>query len=229
MLEIPPLPASTILLVEVGSTTDGTGIPGGEENDEMGVMIESPHEVLGLGERGVHNRDATHPTRGIPIRARRHRPDPALPTPLPAARRQGGAPRYSCRSGRRSCTPQTRDRSSRPRGRLHRAPRCPRNSGYMQSQAMRLLATPGRRTWPPRRRQPEELIAAHGYDTTYAMHCARLGFQCLELLDHRRAPAPDPRRAGRLAASGPTRRFHLRGVVEPLPRPRRPARTAGGR
>ncbi len=58
----------------------------------------------------------------------------------------------------------------------------PRNRGYMQSQAMRLLATPGRRTWPPRRRQREELIAAHGYDTTYAMHCARLGFQCLELL-----------------------------------------------
>ncbi|MDQ1365858.1 MAG: hypothetical protein QOE57_1900, partial [Acidimicrobiaceae bacterium] len=37
MLEIPPLPESTILLVEVGSTAHGTGIPGGEDNDEMGV------------------------------------------------------------------------------------------------------------------------------------------------------------------------------------------------
>jgi hypothetical protein len=46
MLEIPPLPESTILLVEVGSTAHGTGIPGGEDNDEMGVMIEAPHEVL---------------------------------------------------------------------------------------------------------------------------------------------------------------------------------------
>ena len=31
----------------------------------------------------------------------------------------------------------------------------------------------------------EELISAHGYDTKYAMHCARLGFQCLELLSTR--------------------------------------------
>lgn len=28
----------------------------------------------------------------------------------------------------------------------------------------------------------QELIEAHGYDTKYAMHCARLGFQCIELL-----------------------------------------------
>jgi hypothetical protein len=26
------------------------------------------------------------------------------------------------------------------------------------------------------------LVAAHGFDTKYAMHCARLGFQCIELL-----------------------------------------------
>lgn len=52
MLEIPPLPASTILFVEVGSTAHGTGIPAGEDNDEMGVMIEAPYEVLGFGERG---------------------------------------------------------------------------------------------------------------------------------------------------------------------------------
>ncbi len=52
MLEIPPLPESTILLVEVGSTAHGTGIPAGEDNDEMGVVIESPSEVLGIDERG---------------------------------------------------------------------------------------------------------------------------------------------------------------------------------
>ena len=52
MLEIPALPASTILLVEVGSTAHGTGLSGGEDNDEMGVLIESPDDVIGLGERG---------------------------------------------------------------------------------------------------------------------------------------------------------------------------------
>lgn len=59
----------------------------------------------------------------------------------------------------------------------------PRYRGYMQSQAMRLLGLRGggggRRGGGGR----EELIEAHGYDTKYAMHCARLGFQCLELLD----------------------------------------------
>jgi hypothetical protein len=52
VLEIPPLPESTILLVEVGSTAHGTGLRGGEDHDEMGVLIESPEEVLGVGERG---------------------------------------------------------------------------------------------------------------------------------------------------------------------------------
>jgi uncharacterized protein len=52
VLEIPPLPDSTILLVEVGSTAHGTGLPIGEDHDEMGVVIESPEVVLGLDERG---------------------------------------------------------------------------------------------------------------------------------------------------------------------------------
>src|SRR5438270_1771679 len=52
MLEIPPLPERTILLVEVGSTAHGTGLPGGEDHDEMGVVIESPKDVLGLDPRG---------------------------------------------------------------------------------------------------------------------------------------------------------------------------------
>src|SRR5207302_380237 len=52
MRAIPPLPFGTILLVEVGSTAHGTGLPGGEDNDELGVVIESATEVLGLDERG---------------------------------------------------------------------------------------------------------------------------------------------------------------------------------
>src|SRR5436309_13108180 len=52
MPEIPPLPESTILLVEVGSTAHGTGLPGGEDHDEMGVVIEPPEAVLGLDPRG---------------------------------------------------------------------------------------------------------------------------------------------------------------------------------
>ena len=48
MLEIPPLPPNTILLVEVSSTAHGTGIPGGEDHDEMGVVVGiSVQGVLG--------------------------------------------------------------------------------------------------------------------------------------------------------------------------------------
>jgi hypothetical protein len=50
--EIPPLPPSTILLVEVGSTAHGTGLPGGEDHDELGVVVETPVDVLGLREGG---------------------------------------------------------------------------------------------------------------------------------------------------------------------------------
>ena len=55
VLEIPPLPDATILLVEVGSTAHGTGLPGGEDHDEMGVAVETPAQVLGLGERGMRS------------------------------------------------------------------------------------------------------------------------------------------------------------------------------
>ena len=58
MLEIPPLPAGTILLVEVGSTAHGTGIPGGEDHDELAVVVERPDEVLGLADFGL--RSAMH-------------------------------------------------------------------------------------------------------------------------------------------------------------------------
>ena len=48
----PSLPRATILLVEVGSTADGTGLAGGEDQDELGVVVESPASVLGLNEAG---------------------------------------------------------------------------------------------------------------------------------------------------------------------------------
>ena len=55
VLEIPPLPDSTILLVEVGSAAHGTGLPGGEDHDELGVVVETPAQVLGLGQPGMRS------------------------------------------------------------------------------------------------------------------------------------------------------------------------------
>jgi hypothetical protein len=48
VVDVPPLPHGTILLVEVGSTAHGTGLPGGEDQDETAIVIESPARFWGL-------------------------------------------------------------------------------------------------------------------------------------------------------------------------------------
>lgn len=49
---IPPLPDTTILMIEVGSTAHGTGIRGGEDHDQLAVVVETPEQVLGLDRHG---------------------------------------------------------------------------------------------------------------------------------------------------------------------------------
>lgn len=51
-MDIPALPSTTILMVEVGSTAHGTGLPGGEDHDQLAVVVETPDQVLGFDERG---------------------------------------------------------------------------------------------------------------------------------------------------------------------------------
>lgn len=51
-MEIPQLPDTTILMVEVGSTAHGTGIPGGEDHDQLAVVVETPNQVIGLDPHG---------------------------------------------------------------------------------------------------------------------------------------------------------------------------------
>lgn len=182
MLEIPPLPASTILLVEVGSTAHGTGIPGGEDNDEMGVMIESPADVVGLSDRGfttVMQRTQPEGSRSGPGDTDRtlhslRRFLRLAASGNPSILMSFWAPvLYSTHEGE-----ELRGLAGAFIGRHV----VPRYRGYMQSQAMRLLGTRGGGHGRRGGGQREELIAAHGYDTKYAMHCARLGFQCIELL-----------------------------------------------
>jgi uncharacterized protein len=61
----------------------------------------------------------------------------------------------------------------------------PRYVGYMQAQKERLLGTRGQRNV-----NRPELIEAHGFDTKYAMHVARLGLQGIELLTTGRLTLP---------------------------------------
>lgn len=64
--------------------------------------------------------------------------------------------------------------------------------GYLESQRSHLVAGTGGHG----RQRERELSTEHGYDTKYAMHALRIGYQGLELLDERRItlPVPEPQR-----------------------------------
>lgn len=63
--------------------------------------------------------------------------------------------------------------------------------GYLRGQKERLFGTRGQK-----RVNRPELVEAHGFDTKYAMHAVRLGYQGLELLETGRLtlPMPEPTR-----------------------------------
>lgn len=182
-MDLPPLPESTILLVEVGSTAHGTGLPGGEDYDQLGVVVERPEEVLGLDERGFRTV------------MQRTQPEGSRSGPGDVDRTLHSLRRFVrlAASGNPSilmalwapvdhATDEGHELQALGDAFIGRHV-VPRYRGYMQSQAQRLLGTRGGGHGSRGSGGREELIAAHGYDTKYAMHCARLGFQCQELLE----------------------------------------------
>jgi hypothetical protein len=183
VLDIPPLPDETILLVEVGSTAHGTGLPGGEDHDEMGVVVESAAHVLGLHDQGM---------RSV---MQRTQPDGSRSGPGDTDRTLHSLRRFLRLAG--SGNPSilmcfwapvlfaTNDGRSLQGLGAHFVGRhvIPRYRGYMRAQAERLLGFRGRSGHGRRGGGGrEELINQYGYDTKYAMHCSRLGFQCVELV-----------------------------------------------
>lgn len=189
-MDIPPLPESTILLVEVGSTAHGTGIPGGEDHDELGVVLESPELVVGLDDRGfstVMQRTQPEGSRSGPGDT-----DRTLHSLRRFVRLAGsGNPSilmtlwapvlYSTDKG---------DELQRLGEAFVGRHVIPRYRGYMQAQALRLLGLRGGGHGRRGGGQRQELVDAHGFDTKYAMHCARLGFQGVELLTTRHLDLP---------------------------------------
>lgn len=176
-----PLPPNTILRVEVGSTAHGTGLPHGEDFDETVVLVESPAMVFGL-------------TNGFPNMMQRTQPEGTRSGPGDIDRQV-----YSLRKFLKLAA------AGNPSIQLvlyapviestiwgdslrKLAPAfigrhvIPRYRGYMMSQVMRMDGLKGSGHGKRGGGKREELIAEHGYDTKFAMHAARLGFQCLELL-----------------------------------------------
>lgn len=76
--------------------------------------------------------------------------------------------------------------------------------GYLGGQKERLLGTRGQKNV-----NRPELVAAHGFDTKYAMHVARLGYQGLELLERGSVtlPMPEPERSRVMAIRTGERTF----------------------
>ena len=171
-----------ILHVEVGSTAHGTGLPGYEDRDEMVVRVEAPAEVIGLTDapRAVMERTAEEGAPSGPddtdrmIYTLRHflrlaiKGNPSILLAL-------WAPVI------RSTPIGDELRALGPAfvGRHLIGP----YRGYMKAQVERLQGLRGGRHG--RFRDDEA-----GYDTKYAMHAARLGFQCQELLTTRRLVLP---------------------------------------
>jgi len=198
-----------ILRGTVGSTAHGLHLAGTDDRDEMAVAIEPPSRLIGLRpfEHHIH-RTAEERTR--------HDPDADQ-------RRHGRTPRsrpgdldlvvYSLRKYVRLAAngnPTVQIllfveplRSTRWGDRLRARADLfasreagARFLGYLQAQRERLLGQRGQM-----RVTRTELIEAHGYDTKFAMHALRLGYQGVEYL-----------RTGRLTLPMTTGREHCLDV-----------------
>lgn len=181
-LPLPELPVTTILLVEVGSTAHGTGIPGGEDYDQLGVVVEPPEQVIGLdpdGFRTVMQRTQPEGERSGPGDV--DRTLYSLRRFLRLAASGNPSILMSLWAPVDHATDHGLELQSLGDAFVGRHV-VPRYRGYMQSQAEKLLGLRGGGHGKRGGGRREELIAAHGYDTKYAMHCARLGYQGIELV-----------------------------------------------
>lgn len=176
----------TILRTEIGSGLHGVALPGISDIDEMGVCIEPPEYVIGLNhfEQYCH-RDAGKGERSAPgdldlviyslrkwaslaaggnptVLLLLFAPEPSVKHPL-GARMQDLAWAFAAKSAARA---------------FH---------GYLKAQKDRLLGLRGGRV--PRR---DDAVREHGFDTKYAGHMLRLGYEGVEFLQTGRITLPMP-------------------------------------
>lgn len=178
----------TILRCEVGSTVHGLGI-GSDDRDEMGVCIEPPEYVIGLKhfEQFVHRTQPEGYRSGpgdldLTIYGLRKFASLALKG-NPSILLAFNVPDGNCMA-------------LEPLGRDLRALAWAFGSkragsaflGYMQQQRQRLMGERGQMNV----KRPE-LVEAHGFDTKYAGHIIRLGFQGVEYMHTGSFSIPMPR------------------------------------
>lgn len=192
-----------ILRVQVGSGVHGTSVSGQDDRDEMGICLEPPAFVTGLARvpNGVQGE-------GPPVPFEQYERHTVWDKPGGLANRSGAGDLdvivYSARKWARLAlagnptvllvlfVPEQEvvfrnrvgaelvDNAHRFVSRLA----ADRFLGYLQSQKAAMTGEVGAHTNRP------ELVAAHGYDTKFAMHALRLGLQGVELLTTGRITLP---------------------------------------
>lgn len=172
-----------ILLSTIGSKAHGLNLPGTDDRDLMGVCLEPPSHVVGL-QRFEQNIQRTKPE---------------------GVRSEAGDTDRTVYSARKFCRlalngnpsiitllyAQPLQITSYGHSLLELAPAFSSRSagraflGYMTQQRQRLLGERGQMNV----KRPE-LVEAYGYDTKYAMHMLRLGYQGVEFLETGRLTLP---------------------------------------
>ena len=185
---------ATFLLCEVGSGVHGIAQEGTDDHDEMGVCLEPYHLAQGIQETFEQ-----HILRTAAIREAKH----------DAPSQPGDTDRtiYSLRKWTRLAlkgnpsvilllfAPSSSVRKINARGEQLRelAPAFVSRTagahylGYLQAQRMRLLGERGQKNV-----NRQDLVAKFGYDTKYAGHMVRLGYQGVELLSTGKISLPMP-------------------------------------
>lgn len=196
-----------ILRTQVGSGVHGTSISGQDDRDEMGVCLEPPAFVTGLA-RVPNGIDGE----GAGVAFEQYERHTVWDEPGGLANRSGAGDLdvvvYTARKWARLALAGNptvllvlfvpddevvfRDEAGAELvANAHRFVSrlaAQRFLGYLESQRGGILGGEGAHTNRP------ELVAVHGYDTKYAMHALRLGYQGVELLTTGRItlPVPEP-------------------------------------
>ncbi|MCZ2830529.1 nucleotidyltransferase domain-containing protein [Modestobacter sp. VKM Ac-2986] len=200
----------TILRVQVGSGVHGTSISGQDDRDEMGICLEPPQYVTGVARVPAGTGAESHL-----VEFEQYQRHTVWDRPGGLANRSGAGDLdvviYSARKWAKLALAgnptvllllfvpdaEVVHRDEAGAELVENAHRfvsqlsAGRFLGYLSAQRAAMTGESGAHTNRP------ELVAVHGYDTKYAMHALRLGFQGVELLTTGRItlPVPEPERA----------------------------------
>jgi hypothetical protein len=183
-----------ILRCQVGSGVHGTAVSGTDDRDEMGICIEPPEYVIGLKlfeqyehhtawerDGGLRNRsghgdldETVYSARKWMRLALNGNPSVLVPLFVPEEEIVTVTP-----LGRelRELAPVIVSRQAGEKF-----------AGYLHAQRRSMLSHEGKGRDVTR----PELVAAHGFDTKFAAHMVRLGYQGVELLETGRVTLPMP-------------------------------------